>query len=65
MISMPKLADSLSESVTLASELYLEGIETPYTFSFPIASTATAATRAESMPPLSPIATFLNPFLLT
>ncbi len=47
------------------SEEYFEGIETPYTFCAPTASQAIAATRAESMPPDSPIRTDLKPFLAT
>ena len=41
------------------------GIETPYTFSAPIASAATAATTAESMPPDIPSTTDRKPFLWT
>src|SRR5262245_25307240 len=40
-----------------------EGIETPKTLAFPKASTANTAVTAESIPPLRPITTLLNPHL--
>ena len=46
-------------------EEYLLGMETPYTFSPPIASAAMAATSAESMPPDMPNVTDRKPFLRT
>jgi hypothetical protein len=47
------------------SEEYSLGIETAYTFCAPRASTAIAATSAESMPPESPKITEPKPFLAT
>lgn len=46
-------------------EEYRLGIETQCTFSAPRASTAIAATSAESIPPERPISTEAKPFLRT
>ena len=49
--AMPRLSASAIASSRLPSDEYRDGMETPTTFSAPSASTATAATRLESMPP--------------
>ncbi|CAB4588695.1 unannotated protein [freshwater metagenome] len=64
-MSMPNASASSCASVREPSEEYREGIETPCTCSAPNASTATAATNDESMPPERPITTSLNLFLRT
>ena len=51
---MPRFFATACASVLLPSEENGPGIETPKTFSAPSASTAIAATTAESMPPLRP-----------
>ena len=56
--------EQLEVMAELAEE-YSDGINTPTTFSLSSASTATAAVRAESIPPLRPRTTFLKPFLRT
>ena len=48
---------------TQPEELNLLGIVTPRTFSGPSAAAAKAAVNAESIPPLSPMTTFLKPHL--
>src|SRR5947199_219623 len=54
---IPKRCARSRASETLPSDEYGPGIPMPVTFSFPIASTAIAATSAESIPPLNPICT--------
>src|ERR1700679_1117215 len=62
--TIPKFRASFSASVTDPVEENSLGIPMPCTFSAPSASTAIAATSAESIPPLSPTIAFLNPHLL-
>ena len=47
------------------SDEYLLGIATPFTRLAPSASTASAATKAESIPPDSPTTTLRKPFFST
>jgi hypothetical protein len=49
-----KFSARAAASVTLPAEEYIEGIETPTTFSGPSAATARAQVTAESIPPESP-----------
>src|SRR5438046_7419537 len=56
---------SVCASALLPAEENGPGMETPSTLSAPKASTAMAATTAESIPPLRPTSTFLNPHLQT
>ena len=68
MASTPQVPSRCARSTASAtdpSEEYLDGIETPVTFSDPRASTAIAPTRAESMPPESATKTWSNPVLRT
>ena len=60
---MPKFLARSTASVTEWSVENREGISMPSTFSFPRASVASAATRAESIPAESPSTAFENPFL--
>src|SRR3990172_438647 len=60
-ISISRFSASSQASSRLSWELYCDGMNTPVTFSFPTASTATAATREESMPPERPMTAALNP----
>ena len=62
---MPRFSASAAASVLLWELENLDGIDTPTTRSRPRASTASAATSAESMPPLSPTTTLLMPHLPT
>ena len=62
---MPKFAASVSESDTLPTEEYRDGMLTPTTFPAPSASAAITATTAESMPPDMATATFEKPVLRT
>ena len=64
-VSIPRLAASASESVMLPSLDHGDGIITPCTWSLPSASTASAATSAESMPPERPRTTSVKPFFRT
>ena len=59
---MPLRSARSSASSLDPSDEYLEGIETPNTFSAPIASAAIVAQTAESIPPLSPRTTELKLF---
>ena len=59
---IPKFFARSTASVTEWSVEKREGISMPSTFSFPRASVANAATRAESIPPESPSTAFENPF---
>ena len=61
---IPRLSANSFASVLLCSEEKEDGIDTPITFSLPIASTAIAAVSDESIPPLRPITAFLKPVLL-
>ena len=61
-ISIPRFLASCSASSILSLEVYWEGISTPFTFSFPRASTAIVAVKELSIPPLSPITTFSKLF---
>ncbi len=63
--SMPRLSARVTASATEPSLEYRDGMVTPWTCSGPRASTATAATRDESMPPDSPMTASVNPFLAT
>ena len=65
MCSMPRFFANDAASLLLPSDENGPGIETPNAFSAPSAVTASDATTAESMPPLSPTSTFLNPHLCT
>ena len=51
---MPRLRARASASSMLPRDEYGLGMDTPRTFSAPRASTAMAATTAESIPPLNP-----------
>ncbi len=64
-MSMPKLFASIAASVREPSLEYRDGIDTPCTCFAPSASTAIAATSAESIPPDNPITTSVKPFLRT
>ncbi len=59
-----RLASSAASSTDPADE-WIDGIATVCTCSAPRASTAIAATSAESMPPDRPSTTEVNPFLRT
>ena len=61
--SIPRASASATASDTDPSLEYRDGMATPWTWAAPTASTATAATSDESMPPDSPITASLNPFL--
>ena len=65
MNSIPRFLASRRASARVPADEYGEGMVTPVTFSWPSASTAMAATSAESMPPESPMTTCLKPFLVT
>ena len=52
-------------SFNVSIDEYSDGIVTAITLSEPRASTAKDNTSAESIPPLKPISTFLNPVFLT
>ncbi len=62
---MPRFFARARASVALSSDVYGEGMNKPRTFFLPSASTAMAATREESMPPLKPMTTPLKPFFST
>ena len=62
-LSHPRFFTNSSESVMLPSDENGDGIITHNTFSGPIASTASAATSDESIPPDNPSRTFSKPFL--
>ena len=62
---MPRCLASRWASRRVPADEYADGIPTPATFSRPSASTATAATSDESMPPERPMTTRLNPFFRT
>ena len=62
---MPRLRASRAASLRVPVEEYCDGMVTPVTLAAPSASQAMATTSAESMPPESPSATWLNPFLVT
>ena len=64
-IEMPRFSASSLASEIEWSDEYLLGIKTPNTFDLPSASTAIVATRAESIPPESPITTLFSWFLNT
>ena len=53
-----KLSDKALASDLLCPDENSEGIDMPITFSFPRASAAITAVRAESIPPLNPITAF-------
>ena len=57
-VRIPSPSASAPASSSDSGELWREGIRTPVTFLAPMASTATAAVSAESMPPESPITAF-------
>ena len=61
--SMPSRAARASASVTEPPLEYRDGMATPWTWSAPTASTATAATREESIPPDRPMTASVKPFL--
>ena len=58
---IPRFSARSTASDTEPSEEYRDGSDTPVTFSGPSASTAIAATRAESIPPDNATNTFSNP----
>ena len=62
---MPRFTVSARASSIDPVEENSLGMPTPSTFSAPSASTAMAATSAESMPPESPTSAFLKPHLRT
>ena len=64
-VSMPRFAASASASATECALEKRDGISTPSTCSAPSASQASAATRAESMPPERPMSTSLAPLRST
>ena len=64
-MSMPRLSANRAASVFEPSLEYRDGIDTPWTCSDPSASTAIAATSAESMPPDRPMTTSEKPFFFT
>ena len=53
--SIPRFSARVSASSKLSLDEYLVGMNTPNTFSFPSASFAITATRAESIPPEIPM----------
>ena len=63
--SMPRCLASRSASRRVPADENADGMPTPTTLSRPSASTAIAATSAESIPPESPMTTRLNPFFRT
>ena len=62
-IEIPNLVANLLASVTEPSELQGDGISSAETFFEPNAAQAITATNAESMPPLRPRITLVNPHL--
>ena len=60
---MPRAVARDSASDTEPPLEYRDGMATPWTCSGPTASTATAATSEESIPPDRPMTASLNPFL--
>ena len=62
---MPRFSARAAASVLLWPLENLDGIEIPQTRELPRASTASAATSAESIPPLNPTSTFFMPHLFT
>ena len=62
---MLRLSANFSASNFVPGEEYCDGMDIPTTLSGPNASTAITAVKAESIPPLKPITTFLKPFFLT
>ncbi len=61
----PQVLRQLPRILNRPQRRVLLGIPTPTTFSAPSASTAIAATSAESIPPLNPTSTLLNPHFRT
>ena len=64
-MSEARFFDNFWASSILISAVYLKGIITVLTFSGPSASVATAAVRAESIPPEEPIRIPLKLFFWT
>ena len=60
---IPRFSASFLASDWVWEEEYLEGMETPSTFSLPSASTAMTVVSDESMPPLMPTIACLKLFL--
>ena len=60
--SMPRFSANACASEREWSLEKRDGMDTPCTWSAPMASTATTATSVESMPPDRPITTSVNPF---